>query len=292
MGQCDNSPVRVAIKVPAPDWHGELESRARKVWADFRQNIRIPLVLEEDYGTTRSQLGAAKAASRPCYATGGSGEHALLLLSPGLLKASEEECRLTLLHECIHLDFAFRTHRERWQRIEASIRERVAARGQVISDCEEDPNLTPWEHGAFRSLRVPDEIVAEQRLKRDYQEWFPRRAEYYLRMRKRRAEDLVREADPLRPFAVFDELLRVAFFIPLVEGIPTLEHIARDLRGLEASVEQQLCAVTTADLLKFFHELKPFLLSVTLDRPLLTAEAAYDRLFERTTATEPPAGAP
>jgi len=147
--------------------------------------------------------------------------------------------------------------------------------------------MSKQDDHAFLLLRLPDEIVADQRLRREYPDWFQQRAEYYVEMRRGRETEIVRgrPADVLWPFSVFYELLRISFFIPLLEGMPALKQ---ELQRLEANTAASLRAsCLSVELHDFLMDLKPRLLDVSDDRPLAEAEAAYDRLFERVTSVEP-----
>jgi hypothetical protein len=137
----------------------------------------------------------------------------------------------------------------------------------------------------FIFLRLPDEIVAEQRLKRDYPEWFEARAAYYVHMRQDHETEIVAPKSdvPLQPFHIFYELLRTSFFISLVAGMP---QFVGELKRLEKYAEDRLRKLSQRELFDFLLQLKPRLLGISLNRPLTDAEAAYDELFARVIATE------
>ena len=264
------------------------------MWEDFNRFVRNPLGNEHEvsYDTTSDALPAI-AMSRPFFAVSRFGlpDTAVFLFSTPLLTAAlEDERRLTLLHECIHMAFAFGEHRDRWARIQTRVRdtESEILNMPITTSVDLLTYLEYRKNVAFLLMKLPDEIVAEQRLKRDYSEWFRRRAEYYVRMRQGREAEIAagRPGDVLWPFSVFYELLRILFFLPLVEGIPDLEE---ELQRLSAQTEQRFRALTPADSREFLLSVKAPLLEVALDRPLTGPEQAYDRLVGRIMATEPPA---
>jgi hypothetical protein len=161
----------------------------RHAWSDFVANVRSPLQTTAVTFTVTPLRGDGTAFSRPLYAHGTGPfaipDRALLLLSPKRLTSlSDDERRLTLLHECIHLDFAFGAHRARWQEIRDWVRSADRELMSVVtSDGERLSYLHRRKDVTFTLMRLPDEIVAEQCLKNEYPEWFSRRAEYYVRMR-------------------------------------------------------------------------------------------------------------
>jgi hypothetical protein len=98
---------------------------------------------------TTSNALTAIAMSQPLFAqpSWALPDRALFLLSEAILTtAPEGERRLTLLHECIHLDFAFGEHRERWARIQRRISDTEGA----ILDM---PTTTPVERQNYGELR-------------------------------------------------------------------------------------------------------------------------------------------
>jgi hypothetical protein len=135
-------------------------------------------------------------------------------------------------------------------------------------------------------LTLPDEIVAEQRLKNDDPAWFDRRADYYRRMCEERTGQLRRDkpGDGLWPFVIFFELLRRAFFVPLVAETGA----GAEFSAMEAFAEERLKACAGAELAEALLEMKPSLLNVAFDEPLAAAEAAYDRVFDRVMTVEQP----
>lgn len=285
--------MRVVISVPGPDEDGTLLEAAARMWTDFTQVVRNPLGTAHVSYDTDAPEPDAVAWCHPVYGPSsgiGLGDCALITPSTRLLTtASDTERRLTLLHECIHMDFAFGEHRDRWQRIDQ--------RGMLWSKNTKavswtDVDLTDYMERrvsvAIMFLRLPDEIVAEQRLKRGYPEWFDARAAYYVHLQQGHAAEVAapRSDVPLRPFHVFCELLRASLFIPLVAGMAQFED---ELRRLEKNADDHLREYAQPGLPEFLLGLKPRLLDVTLDRPLAAAEAAYDELFERVITTDPDA---
>ena len=91
-------------------------------------------------------------------------------------------------------------------------------------------------------------------------------------------------SDPsLRPFHVFYEWLRISLFIPLVANFP--EHLA-ELTRLAANAEARLRELAPPELFASLAELKPQPLAVSIEASTDSANDAYERLFERLTATE------
>jgi hypothetical protein len=104
-------------------------------------------------------------------------------------------------------------------------------------------------------------------------------------MRRGRALEVATgQSDILWPFAVFYELLRISFFISLLEHLPTVKH---ELKRLEVATASSLCASTSAELYDSLMHVKPSLLDVSHEKPLTEAEAAYDQLFDRIMLMEP-----
>ena len=270
-----------------------MAAAARQVWDDFSGLIRNPLGDEHTVATdttTDSITGIAMA--RPVHARSPFGlpDRAVILLSERLLRtASHDERRLSLLHECIHLDFAFGAHRDRWMRRLRRASDAQSSARQMPLDTEVErqryEDIDRRQTLAFQIFSLPDEIFAEQRLKQDYAEWFERRAAYYVSMRQSHEADVVagRPDDVLWPFQVFSELIRIEFFRRLVVDLPVS---ARELDRLAALTAQSLRTCASADLFVFLNELRPQLLDVTLDTPIATFEAVYERLFERVNETE------
>ena len=82
----------------------------------------------------------------------------------GLLTKSDElEQRLTLLHECIHMDFALGDHNERWLRIQERASKSLAEiRAMPTTTAEEADRQGYLERRnlmALTLLRLPDKIV-------------------------------------------------------------------------------------------------------------------------------------
>jgi hypothetical protein len=158
-------------------------------------------------------------------------------------------------------------HRERWQRLRARFDER-ARTGRDIAwhDIDQANHMAAQDDHAHMLLSVPDEMVAEQRLKHEYPELFPARANYYVEMRRGRATEIFAgRADVLWPFAVFYELLRIELFIPLLDEMPELRQ-ELDRLATETSASLQACA--SAELYRFLMDLKPRLLDLSHDKPL------------------------
>jgi hypothetical protein len=102
--------MRIVFNVPAPDHDGVLTAVAACAWEDFNRSVANPLGSghEVSYDPTSNALTAI-AMSQPLFAQPSwpLPDRALFLLSEAILtKTPEGERRLTLLHECIHMDFA------------------------------------------------------------------------------------------------------------------------------------------------------------------------------------------
>jgi hypothetical protein len=282
--------MRVLISVPGSDLDSRLRDAASRMWEDLGRVAANPLGPVEVSFQAGATEPDAIAWSRPLYGVSdgvGLGDRALIVPSTQLLTtASEEEKRLTLLHECIHMRLAFREYRERWRRIQDLLRaHRSAAREAAWRDIDLANYMERRSQHAYTLLTLPDEILAEQFLRRDYGEFFPSRAAYYTRMRRARE---VEKGDTqpdveLLPFRLYYEALRSSFFIPLVADMVPLEG---ELERLEKVAEARLAESGPEDLLEFLREVKPKLLSVSLEDLTSDTEAAYDRVFERVIATE------
>jgi len=118
--------MRVSICVPEPDDRGDLRAAAKRAWNDFQQAVKNPLgEVRVSYGTTLYEIGGARAVCRPMYGTPGSltpEDTVQLILGRTAQPDSQSERHLTLLHECIHMQFAFGDHRARWMRIQSDYR--------------------------------------------------------------------------------------------------------------------------------------------------------------------------
>ena len=282
--------MKILLSVPSPDDGGTLAAAANLAWQDFNSAITNPLGKCEVMCGVTDMDATAIAASEPLYAIPGIlavHERAHLILPAALLTAtSETHRRLTLLHECIHMAFAFGEHRERWRRMQLRIKKsEVSLNAMVTTEISLLNYMWRRNYCAFMFLRLPDEIVAEQRLKRDYPEWFEARAAYYVQMRQGYETEIAAPKSdvPLRPFQVFYELLRTSFFISLVAGMP---QFVGELKRLEKNAEDRLRELARRELSDFLLQLKPRLLGISLNRPLTDAEAVYDDLFARVIATE------
>lgn len=216
----------------------------------------------------------------------------LLLATPLLRKSPELEQRLTLLHECIHMDFALGDHNERWLRIQERARNSHTAIRAVPTTTTEEADRQGYlerRNGmALTLLRLPDEIVAEQSLKHKFEPWFEERARYYGRMRQKHEAMLAAPKTdvPLRPFKAFYESLRNAFYVPLVADVRALEAERAELGRLEQNADARLREHGPAGLVEFLHGLKERLLNVSFEKPLTDAEAAYEDLHNRVLTAE------
>lgn len=277
-------PIRLEISVVENRY--DLVDTARNAWDAFGAAIQHPLILTGvDYGVVDHGCNG-EAFSKPFFRVGLLPDWSQFLLSVQLLTTSTEIDRnLTLLHECIHMDFAFGDHRARWERLQAEVR---AVEHQLQMMMIQDMNLMKYlwyRHNTACVIRqLPDEIVAEKRMKRDYHELWLAREEYYVRMRHRHEAEIVagQPNDNLWPFSVFYELLRIQLFIPLAET----PVVHAELRRLEAVTDTQLRVITSQETLDFLLRERAALLDVGLDQPLINAEAAYDRVFGWIMATQ------
>jgi hypothetical protein len=132
-------------------------------------------------------------------------------------------------------------------------------------------------------LRLPDEIVAEQRLKRDFQLRFGERAKYYVRMRQRHEADLAAPASDvaLRPYEIFYELLRIDFFVRLVVGVAELAAEHAELKRLGEVALARLQERSSPELCSRVLALKDRLLDVDASAEKLAAAAdAYEEVYQ------------
>ena len=217
----------------------------------------------------------------------------LVLATPLLRNSTELEQRLTILHECIHMDFALGDHNDRWLRIQDRARKSHTAITTVTTTTTEEADRQGYlerRNGmALTLLRLPDEIVAEQCLKHKFEGGFEERARYYVRMRQKHAAMLAAPKTdvPLRPFEAFYELLRNAFYIPLVAGVRALEAEHAELGRLEKNADARLREHGPPELVEFLHGLKERLLNVSFEKPLTDAEAGYEDVYNRVLTAEP-----
>jgi hypothetical protein len=263
---------------------------ARECWERFVTMIAPPItVTRVEYDVT-DEAANGVAFVRPYFGLAGSvlGDWAKGLLSVRLLTNTDvEDCNLTFLHESIHLSFAFGEHRERWQRLQSEIRRVEFELQTSLTTAPQRLDFLFYRHSVACFLRnLPAEIVAEQRLKRQYPDLFPRRVRQYLRAREGREQEIRegRANDCLWPFSVFYEVLRISFYIPLVTD--DTESVT-ELRRLEAVVTTELSRTAGTALSEALLTEVSQLLAVHDDQPLAAAEEAYDRLFNRVMATEP-----
>lgn len=279
--------MKLFVSVPAPDADGTLIKNAVAAWDDFKTNIRHPITAEHPQFSDTWLAAGGRA--------GVSVDHAknrahIILESELLNEGSDIDKRLTLLHESIHTDFAFGEHKERWKKREERCEASVAEIRRMESDSE-PPEAIAFvkrrDYNALTAIQLPDEIVAEQKLKRDYPELFEARARYYVRMRQRHEGEIAtpRADDLFWPLRVFHELLRTSFFIPLVEHIPE-PHA--ELERLAQNAEARLRECSPPELCEFLLALKSRLLNVSQDAPLTEAEGAYEELYDRIMAIEAP----
>jgi hypothetical protein len=284
--------MHVSLEVPGPDLNGSLQRRAQEAWDDLAAAVQLPITASDVAVSVTTLQPTAKAWSKPLFSV----PHyphpidiaQIILSRPLLSNAPVNEVRLTLLHECIHMRFAMGPHRARWIRIRD---ERQAADQRAHDTAPTNIDLANFmlrrhDH-AFTIVTLPDEIVAEQYLKDEYTGLFQDRAEYYRQMRIgcRPQVETPRSDRSLQPFAVFHELLRNAFFRPLLDHGAAADA---DLERLEQFAETRLGELATADLNRFLTALKPRLLNVRHDAPLDAAEIAYSELFDRVMALTGP----
>jgi len=105
-----------------------LKEDARRIWTSFGEADMHPR------GRTQPFLPTIATMERVGDYAGimlKNNSVQLLLATPLLRKSLELEQGLTLLHECIHMDFALADHNERWLRIQERARNSHAA----ISGC-------------------------------------------------------------------------------------------------------------------------------------------------------------
>jgi hypothetical protein len=276
----------IRIEITVADNRRDLVPAAEGAWESFNVTVRNPLTVTSVICAAADIACNGDAFSKPFYGRV-LGEWAQFILSvPLLTTITETDRNNTLLHECIHMDFAFGEHRERWQRLQEQVR---AVESTIRSMMTTDIDLLTfldYRHRVACLIRnVPDEIVAEQRLKRDYPERWPDRAAQYVRMRQRHEIKVLagRPGDCLWPFSVSYELLRNAFFIPIADGMPAVQE---ELQRLESVADTQLRVCADGELVAFLLGEKPALLDVSHDRPFPAAEAAYDRVFDRIMAVD------
>jgi hypothetical protein len=271
-------PLRLDIRVV--ENRTDLVPAAEALWEQFETAIRHPLTLTTVSFDVVEHGCDGEAFSRPYFALPTIPDWARFLLSIRLLTTSTStDQHLTLLHECIHMDFAFGEHRARWQRLQAAIREAERQIPVTAGVDREMFDYLSYRHRVAILLRsLPDEIVAEKRMRRDYHDHWAAREGYYSRMRQRHEPQIVtgRPGDNLWPFSVFYELLRIQFFIPLTETAPARAELQR----LEAIADMQLRAITSNETLEMLIRERTALLDAELDQPLTAAEAAHDRLFD------------
>ena len=284
--------MKLLVSVPAPD-DGALTAEAARAWETFKQKVGHPLTkYQPTYGDTWLAAGR-KGGVMVDHAR----DRVHIILEKELLKNADDlEACLTLLHECIHVDFALGEHRARWER-----RYRITETYEKELNNKESDGTEPAEilaytkrriRAAFVVVQLPDEIVAEQRLKHHFPDWFNARAEYYVRMQRDHEAELTaqRPDDPLWPFNIFHRLLCIALFIPLVSDVPALDELKTELQRLARKADDRLRDCASSELHAALMELKPLLLDVDASsEKLALAEAAYDTLFNRIMAVEPPA---
>jgi len=172
----------------------ELIELARRVWSAFGEAHMHPLAERQPDRVGQTNLRVGDYAG--VFVTD---RFLNLVLATELLEnTSRPDQQLTLLHECIHMDFAGGEHKDRWLMLNRRIAEQNEAITQAspttAEEADEQGDAQRRHLAAVLFLRLPDEIVAEQRLKQDYQPWFGERAKYYVRMRQRREADLAAPA--------------------------------------------------------------------------------------------------
>lgn len=265
---------------------GELRDKATRVWKSFGEADMHPRGRQSPdiVGATQHRVGAYAGVLLSARAVN------LVLATELLEKATECDQRLTLLHECIHMDFGLGEHNERWLTLHKRAEETGSAITGTTTTAEKEADrqryLLNRNDMGFGFLRLPDEIVAEQCLKHKFGKWFEKRAKYYVRMRQAHEADVAAPKSdvPLRPFHVLHELLRCALYIPLVADVPGLEAEHAELMRLKKNAEDRLREYASAESIL---AMKPRLLDVSFDKPLREAEAAYEEMYARITATEP-----
>ena len=178
-------PVKLFISVPAQD-NGALTAEAIKAWDDFKQKIAHPLTaVTPQFGNTWLSAGRLAGVCRSSERNRAQ----IILEQSCSKKGATSKYVSTLLRECIHTDFAFGEHRDRWdkrqKRCEASHAE-IRAMEYGDTPLELLKFIKRQRGSALTAIQLPDEIVAEQKMKRNYSpELFSARAAYHLKMQRR-----------------------------------------------------------------------------------------------------------
>ena len=272
------------LSIDVPDDRPDLVESARAAWQEFNGVIASPFSSDKvAFGTTFMRPDA-KAYSRPFFASGRgptSRDRAQIILSTALLTgASDLERNLTILHECIHLAFAFGDHRERYQARFDRVRAfELNLRRQVDLPIAEINLLNNRSLAGFQFLQLPDEAVAELLLRRDYEAWFPSRATYYLDMRRDEALRLAgrEESDALKAWAYFYADLRASLLVPMAGELPDVQ---RALVEAASAAQREFVARMPEGIVNRCVDLKPSLLDVSLDAPIDSTAGAYEALFD------------
>jgi hypothetical protein len=190
------------------------------------------------------------------------------------------------------MDFGTGEHKARWLALNRSVETEHKAITETAATTSEEVENQAYEerrHGAaVLFLRLPDEIVAEQRLKSNFGEWFAERAKYYVRMRQRREALLAASTSDvaLQPFEMFYELLRDALFVPLVADVPELVAEHAELKRLEEVALARLGERASSDLRSHLLALKDRLLNIDASAEKLAgANPAYEEIYRMIVAT-------
>ena len=261
----------------------ELIELARHVWSSFGEAHIHPRAERQPDLVGQTDLRVGDYAG--VFATD---RFLNLVLATELLeKSSRLDQQLTLLHECIHMDFASGEHKERWLTLNRRVEEQHNAITQVEPTTPEEADEQDYAQqkhlAAVLFLRLPDEIVAEQRLKQDYRPWFGERAKYYVRMRQHREADLAAPVSDvaLQPYEAFYELLRIGLFVTLLAAVPELAAEHAELRRLEEVALARLRDRSSAEVCSSLLALKNRLLAVDASaEKLATAAAAYQDMYQ------------
>jgi hypothetical protein len=282
----------VRVKVDVPPDRGDLIPQAQLAWQAFGRAIpHYYRSCEVEFGTTDEEPNGM-AMARAHFATVSPLEKPdsahVLLSTRFLTDATELERHLTLLHETIHLHLALGAHRVRVEKYQTRLRAAETAVRLLWAD--EATLRFRWTQlrMAFQLFQLPDEIAAEQLLRRDFPIWLGARADYYLRMRREEVALLparVEAAGPFGPLVPFYADLRASLYVPLAEGAI---QIQQELKALSTHCQADFIGGAPEAFRASCLELKPLLLDVSLERPIESSNAAYERLFKLIEGVKPP----
>jgi hypothetical protein len=267
----------------------DLVKKARDIWKRFDDSIEHPLVVDTLI-VDAADIGCravAMSLCQPAPLAVGLADGAQLLFSPAFLDVAEHDRHITMLHETIHICLGLGEHRERHIAIKNWV-DSENLRIATAFDTPEDWSFEFYKHRtAFMLVRLPEEITAEQRMKRDYPELWTRRVAMYVEMRQRKEHEIIagRAGDPVWPYSVFYEVLRNAFFVSLAEGFPVAQQ---ELRRLEEVSQAQLRPLVDRATHDALIAERAALLDVDHEKRFPDAEAAYRRVFERIMAVPKP----